>query len=178
MAEQELEEVEVKGVNCSSENTQNGCKKFAECFWSEGICKRKCEKIPDEEACTYFGCYWISNQCSSCSGIKLNTDIPFIGDCIGLGQTKDDPDTINGKLVSAEAAFPTIIGALMKILTSAMMIIGLIMIIAAGVLMTTEGVKVGNFKMGRNMILKVGAVLALLGLSGIILKLINPTFFI
>ncbi|MDR0651555.1 MAG: hypothetical protein LBG59_09505 [Candidatus Peribacteria bacterium] len=65
----------------------------------------------------------------------------------------------------------------MKILTSAMLIVGLLLIIVAGVMMTTEGVKTGNFKAGKNLILKVGAVLALLGLSGLILKLINPTFF-
>jgi hypothetical protein len=79
--------------------------------------------------------------------------------------------------VNAEDAFPTVVGALMRILTSAMLIIGLLMIIVAGVMMTTEGVKTGNFKTGKNLILKVGAVLALLGLSGLILKLINPTFF-
>ncbi|MDR2415818.1 MAG: hypothetical protein LBD75_04345 [Candidatus Peribacteria bacterium] len=99
-----------------------------------------------------------------CKGIKLNTDIPFIGDCIGLGQDGES-DTINGTEVNAEDAFPTVLGALMRILTSAMLIIGLLMIIAAGVMMTTEGVKTGNFKAGKNLILKVGAVLALLGLS-------------
>jgi hypothetical protein len=51
------------------------------------------------------------------------------------------------------------------------------MIVVAGVMMTMGGYEAKNFQKGKEMIFKVGAVLALLGLSGVILKLINPTFF-
>jgi hypothetical protein len=80
--------------------------------------------------------------------------------------------------VTPITAFPTLVGALMRILTSAMLIIGLLMIIVAGVMMAMEGANTGSYKSGKSLILKVGSALALLGLAGLILKLINPTFFI
>jgi hypothetical protein len=65
----------------------------------------------------------------------------------------------------------------MRILTSAILIIGLLLIIVAGVMMVMEGANTGSYTSGKKLILKVGAALALLGLAGMILKLINPTFF-
>ncbi|MDR2541166.1 MAG: hypothetical protein LBD11_05370 [Candidatus Peribacteria bacterium] len=52
-------------------------------------------------------------------------------------------------------AFPTLIGALMRILTSAMLVIGFMMILIAGVMMTTGGVSANNYKTGKEMIFKV-----------------------
>jgi hypothetical protein len=68
-------------------------------------------------------------------------------------------------------------GALMNIVMTASLIIGFVMILVGGIMMTTEGLNPNGFKQGKAMIIKVGTVLALIGLSGVILKLINPTFF-
>jgi hypothetical protein len=68
-------------------------------------------------------------------------------------------------------------GAMMNIVMTTALIVGLIMIIVGGIMMTTGGYDADNFRKGKAMIFKVGTVLALIGLSGIILKLINPTFF-
>ncbi|MDR2189771.1 MAG: hypothetical protein LBP53_00835 [Candidatus Peribacteria bacterium] len=112
------------------------------------------------------------------NGIQLNTSLPFIGDCLQLTDTGPTSQDENGiTTTTTRDAFPTLIGAMMRILTSAMLIIGLLLIIVGGIMMTMEGANSGSFSKGKSLILKVGAVLALLGLSGVILKLINPTFF-
>ncbi|MDR2189769.1 MAG: hypothetical protein LBP53_00825 [Candidatus Peribacteria bacterium] len=79
--------------------------------------------------------------------------------------------------VTPVSAFPTLIGALMRILTSTMLVLGVLLIIVGGVMMTMEGANSGSFSKGKSLILKVGGALALLGLAGLVLKLINPTFF-
>jgi uncharacterized membrane protein len=66
---------------------------------------------------------------------------------------------------------------LMRILVSAMLIVGFLMILIAGVMITSWGISWDNYKKGRSMIRNVWSALALLGLMGVILKLINPTFF-
>jgi hypothetical protein len=68
-------------------------------------------------------------------------------------------------------------GALMNIVMTAALIVGFLMIVFAGVMMTTTGVSAKNYEKGIGMIKNVGVILALIGLSGVILKLINPTFF-
>jgi hypothetical protein len=79
--------------------------------------------------------------------------------------------------VNAIEAFPRLMGALMNIVMTAALIIGFLMIVFSGVMMTTEGVSAGNYKEGLKIIKNVGVILALIGLSGVILKLINPAFF-
>ncbi|GHW02399.1 hypothetical protein AGMMS50249_1850 [candidate division SR1 bacterium] len=104
-----------------------------------------------------------------CCGIKLNTDVPIIGNCIKMGNEKGDINPTN--------AFPTLMGALIQIITSVLMVIGFLMIIVAGVMMTMGGADTKLFGQGKDMIFKVGTVIALLGLSGVILKFVNPYFF-
>lgn len=93
-------------------------------------------------------------------GIKLNTDVPFIGKCI----KKDDADN----------AFPALIGGLSKMVVTAILIVSFLMIIVGGVMRTTGGKNVWK---GKEMIIKVAIWLAILGASGAILQLINPNFF-
>ena len=58
------------------------------------------------------------------------------------------------------------------------MIMSLLMIVIGGVLMTTGGREKSNYSKGMDMIKKVAYGMALLGASGVILKLINPNFFV
>ena len=110
------------------------------------------------------------------AGIKLNTNVPFIGNCIAYGDNNKAGDTTTE--VNQLNAFPTLMGALMNIVMTATLIVGFLMIVAAGVMMTTGGYNNEEYyKKGIALIQKVGMVLALLGLSGVILKLINPSFF-
>ena len=99
----------------------------------------------------------------TCSGIKLNTDVPFVGNCIETTKGGDKTNQIN--------AFPKLMWAMMKLLMT------LLMIVAAGVMMTTAWAKSGNYTKGMDIIQKVAVGMALLGASGVILKLINPNFF-
>ena len=57
------------------------------------------------------------------------------------------------------------------------MLMSLIIIIIAGVMVTSSGYDSGNYQKGLDLINKVATGLALLGASGVILKLINPNFF-
>jgi len=84
------------------------------------------------------------------------------------------PDTTEVNQINA---FPTLIGGLMQIVTTTVLIVSFLMIVFAGVMMTMGGVKAEWFNKWKGLIFKVAGVLALLGLSGVILKIINPTFF-
>ena len=63
----------------------------------------------------------VDGECISL-GIELNTNVPGIGRCILTA------DTTN--------AFPKLMGTLMSIVTSLMLVIGFIMVVAAGVMIT------------------------------------------
>lgn len=102
-----------------------------------------------------------------CNGIKLNTDFPFVGKCIGY--ETDGTNQIN--------VFPKMIRSLMKLTISIIMLMSFLIIVISGVMITSSGYDGGNYKEGIENIKKVAIGLALLGASGVILKLINPNFF-
>lgn len=94
----------------------------------------------------------------SCEGIKLNTNIPFIGNCIPTG--------------SQSEVFPIFIGGLIKFMMSLLLLIGFICILIGGIMIT-----MGKVTEWKNLIMKVIRALAAIGWSGVILKIINPNFF-
>ncbi|MFA7718146.1 MAG: pilin [Candidatus Absconditabacterales bacterium] len=104
-----------------------------------------------------------------CCGIKLNTKIPFIGNCI--------ENTTQGGTMDEGSAFPILITALMKILITAILIVSFILIIIGGVMIATGGASPENVTTGKKMIKNVIIGLAILGAIGVILRLINPNFF-
>lgn len=101
-----------------------------------------------------------------CCGIKLNTNVPFIGNCL---ETKDKNPQSH---LTEENAFPTLMGSLSQILVTAILIISFVLIIIGGIMIAT-----GNPSGGKKLIMKVVVGIALLGASGVILRLINPNFF-
>lgn len=114
----------------------------------------------------------INNVCMSCKapwvccGIKLNTSVPFIGNCI---ESKEQNPNSN---VTDETAFPVLMWSLTKILVTVILIISFVLIIVGGIMIAT-----GDPSGGKKMIMKVVIGIALLGASGVILRLINPNFF-
>lgn len=126
-----------------------------------------CEKWYGE----YYNTDW-SITCELCSrddvccGTKLNTKIPFIGDCI------ESSSQASGSVINETTAFPILISALVKIIISVILIASFILIIVAGVRWSA-----GDAKWGKDMIIKVAVWLAILWASGVILRLINPNFF-
>lgn len=99
---------------------------------------------------------------SECKWIKLNTNVPFIWNCIS---TKGDD-------VGPTEVFPTFTQALIKIVMSVILVVCFILIIVSGIQYSMD-----KPKEAKALIVKVARVIGLLWLSGVILKLINPTFF-
>ncbi|HMS91018.1 MAG TPA: hypothetical protein PKC87_02270 [Candidatus Absconditabacterales bacterium] len=117
----------------------------------------------------------INTVCTPCSdpnvccGISLNTSIPFIGNCIEDSSANRGPGETS---VTGATAFPVLMGSLTKILVTFILIISFVLIIIGGIMIAT-----GNPSGGKKMIIKVVTGIALLGASGVILRLINPNFF-
>ena len=115
---------------------------------------------------------WETPTKSECKWIKLNTDIPFIGNCITTFENSG-----NGKVTPINA-FPTLIGALMNLLMTVILIMSLLMIVWSWVLMTMSWVDASKYTKWVNLLKRVATWMALLGASWVILKVINPNFFI
>ena len=101
-----------------------------------------------------------------CHWIKLNTNVPFIWNCIST-----NPEDKNA--VKPQEAFPTFTQALIKIIMSVILVVCFILIIVGWIMIASNN-KIWKWK---DLIIKVARVIALLWLSWVILKLINPTFF-
>lgn len=103
---------------------------------------------------------------TECHWIKLNTKVPFIWNCIST--SPEDKDA-----VKPQEAFPTFTQALIKIGMSVILVVCFILIIVGWIMIASNN-KIWKWK---DLIIKVARVIALLWLSWVILKLINPTFF-
>ena len=111
-------------------------------------------------------CKIIETEEKECNGIRLNTDFPLVGNCIELHKSEwwTWTNTLN--------AFSTMVWSLMSIVTSLILIICFIMLIMAWIKRSSN-----DPKAARDLIKKVAITVLLLWLSGVILKVINPTFF-
>lgn len=85
-------------------------------------------------------------NCVADGGVKLNTDVPFVGKCI------NKTDTSN--------AFPALIGGLSKMVVTVILIVSFMFVIIGGVQRAS-----GNPKEGKAKITKVAIGLAILGAS-------------
>ena len=144
----------------------------------------------------------IDGACRSCAepdvccGIQLNTKVPFIGDCIELTKKcidgtcpnwykcdeksnkcrveKTDP---NQTVIDEAEAFPTLMGWLIRILVTIIMLWSFMAILAGGVMISAAWSDEQRATKGKKLIIDVVIALAILGASGVILRLINPNFF-
>lgn len=106
-----------------------------------------------------------------CCGVKLNTAVPFIGNCI---ETKtDNPEST----LTEETAFPVLMSSLTKILVTVILIVSFVLIVVWGIMIASAWANPANASAGKKLIMKVVIGIALLGASGVILRLINPNFF-
>ena len=117
-------------------------------------------------------CKCVCNPERWCCGVKLNTVVPFIGDCIEMTNWNDTTQWVNQL-----NAFPYLMKWLTKILITAIMIFSIIIVIVAWFLMSTSVANEWNYKKGTELLKKVIICLILLWCSWLILKLINPNFF-
>ena len=111
-----------------------------------------------------------------CKWISLNTNMPFIGNCI---QTYDSHADENwDRVVTPVNAFPTLIWALMNLLMTIILIMSLLMIVWSWVLMTMGWMDSSRYTNWIKLLTRVVQGMALLGASWVILKVINPNFFV
>lgn len=124
-----------------------------------------CSGITDSEAQ-----YKCMQQCSEkgkkecpnwCCWIKLNTNFPFIGNCIWDSSNENETN-----------AFPTMVWAITKIVMSLILVVCFILIIYAGILWASN--KPTDAK---KWLTRVAVTILLLWFSWAILRLINPNFF-
>jgi hypothetical protein len=107
------------------------------------------------------------------NGIKLNTDIPFVGKCI----VKSTDANVAGNQTTIANAFPKLLWGLMRIVMTTVVIVWFMGILVGGFMISAGGVDASLMGKGKKLIISVIIGLVVLGLSGIILNLINPNFF-
>ena len=130
--------------------------------------QKKIDKMNAEQAtkaCEEAVANWL------CLWIKLNTDFPFVWNCIQTRKCWDEAtNSIN--------VFPKLISALMNLLMTIILIMSLLMIVRSWVLMASSWSDSWRYWEWTKMLKKVAIWMALLWASWVILKVINPNFFI
>lgn len=116
---------------------------------------------------------YVCNPAVTCCGIKLNTNVPFIGNCIEYSNDQWANTNENTTRVNIMNAFPILMGSLSRIMLTIILIGSFLMIVVWGVMMTNPE----QFWDGKKIIKNVIIAIALLWLSWIILNAINPNFF-
>lgn len=115
---------------------------------------------------------------NTCEGIKLNTNVPFIGDCITIREPwKEAPNNPNGTEVTQVSAFPRLMGGLTKIMMTLILSLSFLLVIVAGIMMVVGGANKTYYDKWIKLLKIVITALAVLGTSWIVLRLINPNFF-
>ena len=137
--------------------------------------------VPDDQAkCNnnYNSCissWWSPDRCS-CKAlwwISLNTNVPFVGNCISLRSSSSSSTTE----VTPATAFPRLLAWLTKIVMTVILIFCFMAIIVGGVLISMGWASEEQATTWKKLIKHVVVALALLGASGVILRVINPSFF-
>lgn len=149
-------------------------------------CKKACQKDdPSDKCIEWFATLGMCTEVvvppkpkcdpdKSCCGIDLNTDVPFIGNCIEFGAYNWKFGKADGKLyVNPLNAFPILIWSLSKIMVTVILMLSFISLIAAWVMMTNTS----SFSKWKSLLQAVIIWLVVLWTVWIILKLINPNVF-
>lgn len=162
----------VEIANTETTNNKIKCDNW-EVVWIFCKCPDNTKNI--DGVCTSCSAEWV------CCGIKLNTNVPFIGNCIELSKkswdTPEGETDPNETRVTDKTAFPRLMWWLTKILVTIIILAGFIGILAGWVMISASGGDDSRASEWRKLIIRVVIALALLGASGVILRLINPNFF-
>lgn len=105
-----------------------------------------------------------------CKPVKLNTNVPFIGNQIETCEGWDPSKT------TIWTAFPRLMWGVSKLLITLILIVWFLMIVVWWVMITASWVYKDG-KKWKELILKVIVWIILLWMSWIILNVINPNFF-
>lgn len=144
--------------------------------WS--ACTDKCTSwyACKDKKCSCNKPYTENDQTKCCVGILLNTNVPFIGQCIVFSK-EGETTNADGNVVTETNAFPVLMGGLTKMMVTIILLICFMGILVWGVMISASGWSDSGAKKGKELIGKVIVAIALLGASGVILRLINPNFF-
>lgn len=112
-----------------------------------------------------------------CVGTLLNTNVPFIWQCISFSKNWTDTADDWTVVVTETTAFPRLMWWLTKMMVTVILLISFIAILAGGVMVAASGGNDINAKDWKKLIGKVIIAIAILWASGVILRLINPNFF-
>lgn len=152
-----------------------------ECWPMQTVCSEAYSEADKQAKCTdsYNECLNKSVSpdrcaCKAIGGISLNTNVPFVGNCISLTKSSS-PNTTS--ITDPTNAFPRLLAGLTKLVMTVVLIFCFMAIIAGGVLISMGGASEEQAKKGKDLIRHVVIALALLGASGVILRVINPSFF-
>ena len=111
-----------------------------------------------------------------CRGITLNTDFPFIWNCIITYNSTWDANW--NRVVTPVNVFPKLIEALMNLLMTVILIMSLLMIVVSWILIASSWGDSWKYSDWIKILKKVAVWMALLWASWVILKVINPNFFV
>lgn len=111
-----------------------------------------------------------------CEGILLNTNVPYIGQCI-VFRKNASTQSAAGLIIDETSAFPILMWGLNRLLVSIILLVGFIGILIGWIMISASWAKEDWAKSGRKIIGNIITAFALLGASGVILRLINPHFF-
>lgn len=106
-------------------------------------------------------------------GVKLNTNIPFIGRCIMYGNTNAVGLSWETTTVNSVSAFPILMGAMIRLLMGVILVVCFGTIIVGGFMMTIPW----QYDKGKWLVMKVVWTIVALWSLWLILYLINPNFF-
>ena len=123
---------------------------------------------------------WVCESCDKewvCCGIQLNTNVPFIWNCIELSNGNETNTDNNETRVTEQTAFPILMWSLTKMMVTIIMLVSFVAILAWWVMIASSGWSDSWASNGKKLIWRVVIALALLWASGVILRLINPNFF-
>lgn len=154
-----------------------------------GLLLAQTQNIPDQGPCPWSPwCSWYEetmnaiDQASCKDWIKLNTDFPFIWNCIKITKVWTAVQQVwwldwwTVSIIREDSIFPVLLTALSKIVMSLILLGCFILLIVGGFeLITWQSVISAGDGMGK--IKVVLAALALLGTASVILKVVNPNFF-
>lgn len=111
-----------------------------------------------------------------CEGILLNTNVPYIGQCIVFRKNASAQPSA-GLIIDETSAFPVLMWGLNRLLVSIILLVGFIGILIGWIMISASWAKEDWARSGRKIIGNIITAFALLGASGVILRLINPNFF-
>lgn len=180
-------------LSCIDEltNCKRSCdpSQWSNCFelFAPKSCLCTCEsKYKNCENCMIEWIFnWVEDPehlcaCKYFDHIYLNTDIPFIWQCIlKRPAIKWNPnDTVSSSnLPNLDTAFPRILSGISRLIQSLILVFGFVAIVVAGFMISAGGMSESSKTKWVNILKWVMIALILLGASGIILRLINPNFF-